>query len=66
MKVGRVRVEFAPAELASDDGTTSGELKGLEGGGEKNSSYSLLEVFADGSLKLRGFRTQVDRGFWGK
>lgn len=37
----------------------------VEGGGEKNSSYSLLEVFADGSLKLKGFRTQVDREFGG-
>ncbi|YCM42217.1 metallophosphoesterase [Verrucomicrobiaceae bacterium 227] len=33
----------------------------VEGGGVENSGYSLLEVFADGSLKLKGFRKQVDR-----
>ncbi len=35
----------------------------VEGGVEENSGYSLLDVFSDGSLKLNGFRKQVDRAF---
>lgn len=33
----------------------------VEGSGSENSGYSLLDVFADGSLKLQGFRRQNAR-----
>ena len=32
----------------------------VEGSGEANNGYGLLEVFGDGSLRLAGFRQQVD------
>ena len=32
----------------------------VEGSGFENSGYSLLEVFGDGSLRLRGFRRQAN------
>lgn len=33
----------------------------VEGSGEESSGYAVLEVHPDGSLKLQGFRRQVDR-----
>ena len=33
----------------------------IEGAGVENSGYSVLEVMADRSMRLRGFRRQVDR-----
>lgn len=33
----------------------------VEGSGAENNGYSLLDVFADGSLRLTGFRRQVHR-----
>ena len=33
----------------------------VEGSGAENSGYSMLELFGDGSLRLKGFRRQVDR-----
>lgn len=33
----------------------------VDGSGEENSGYSLLEVFADGSLRLKGYRKQMDQ-----
>lgn len=33
----------------------------IEGSGEENNSYTLLDVFPDGSLKLNGFRRQTSR-----
>jgi len=49
-------------ELHEVEGIPYCTLKAMvEGEGEENSGYSLLEVFADGSLKLKGFRKQVDR-----
>lgn len=35
----------------------------VEGSGAENSGYSTLDVLADGSLRLHGFRRQVDRTF---
>ncbi|MBL9153118.1 MAG: metallophosphoesterase [Verrucomicrobiales bacterium] len=35
----------------------------VEGSGAENSGYSLLDVLADGSLRLTGFRRQEDREF---
>jgi predicted phosphodiesterase len=35
----------------------------IEGSGEENNSYSLLDILADGSLRLQGFRRQTDRQF---
>ncbi|MEX0793638.1 MAG: metallophosphoesterase [Pirellulaceae bacterium] len=33
----------------------------VEGSGEENSGYSLLDIHEDGSLRLEGFRRQADR-----
>lgn len=33
----------------------------VEGSGAENSGYTMLDVLADGSLRLNGFRRQVDR-----
>src|SRR5690606_30487172 len=33
----------------------------VEGAGEENSGYALLEIFQNGSMHLTGFRQQVDR-----
>lgn len=33
----------------------------VEGSGEDNSGYSLMKVSADGTIRLKGFRRQVDR-----
>jgi predicted phosphodiesterase len=33
----------------------------VEGGGAENNGYALLDIHADGSLRLNGFRRQVDR-----
>jgi alkaline phosphatase len=33
----------------------------VEGSGTENSGYTMLEVLADGSLRLNGFRKQVNR-----
>ena len=35
----------------------------VEGSGVENSGYSMLEVLADGSLRLQGFRRQVERAW---
>jgi len=35
----------------------------VEGSGMENSGYSMLEVLADGSLRLQGFRRQVERAW---
>ena len=35
----------------------------VEGSGMENSGYSMLEVLADGSLRLQGFRQQVERAW---
>lgn len=35
----------------------------IEGSGEANNGYGILDVMADGSLRLHGFRQQVDRMF---
>lgn len=35
----------------------------VEGSGMENSGYSMLEVLADGSLRLLGFRRQVERAW---
>lgn len=35
----------------------------IEGSGMKNNGYSLLDVMADGSLRLNGFRKQTNRAF---
>ncbi|SKA98397.1 alkaline phosphatase [Prosthecobacter debontii] len=35
----------------------------IEGTGAEHNSYSLLDVLADGSLRLKGFRQQSDRRF---
>ncbi len=33
----------------------------IEGSGAENNGYTMLDIFPDGSLKLKGFRRQVDR-----
>ena len=33
----------------------------VEGSGEENSGYTMLNVLADGSLRLNGFRKQANR-----
>lgn len=33
----------------------------IEGSGKEHNSYALLDVMADGSLRLKGYREQVDR-----
>lgn len=49
-------------ELQTVGGIPYCTLKAMvEGSGEENSGYSLLEIYADGSLKLKGYRKQVDR-----
>jgi len=35
----------------------------LEGAGIKNSSYSLLRFFNDGSIKLEGYHRQKNQSF---
>jgi UDP-2,3-diacylglucosamine pyrophosphatase LpxH len=35
----------------------------VEGAGEENNAYGLLQVFADGTLKIEGFRQQKSRDF---
>jgi alkaline phosphatase len=35
----------------------------VEGTGTESSGYSLLDVMADGSLRVKGFRRQASRGF---
>lgn len=37
----------------------------VEGSGAESSGYAIAEGFGDGSLRLRGFRRQSDRGFPG-
>ena len=63
---GKVKAVFQGHSHENDLQTVNGipycTLKAMvEGEGVGNSGYSLLEVFADGTLKLKGFRKQVDR-----
>ena len=65
---GKVKAVFQGHSHENDLRTVAGipycTLKAVvEGEGEENSAYSLLEVFGDGSLKVKGYRKQLARDF---